>query len=274
MSNEPPKWATSDAKRKLTAMIKDGSSKIHTTMTFDELYQIDAFRIYNRDNFRRNTGRLYEQITGKKKVWPSSSRAKKSSSKPNKANVQTPKAPKTKKKKKKVEPWKTSLAKAFLLKLLTESSEPIKGMTAREVYDSHPVFQDYSFERFKDNMKSLQDRVKNDNQLAEIEMVQIENDMKLTKKEVTVRGYPFWHKHKAKKLLAADVKSGKLLAFVCNCCSNITNFANEYNRESQHDEAEGALEHTQRIQRVPTRCISQPRSPREEVSAGITVLDC
>jgi hypothetical protein len=82
-------------------------------------------------------------------------------------------------------------------------------------------------------------------QLAEIEMVQIKIDMKLTKnKEVTVRGYPFWHKHKAKKLLAADVKSGKLPQLYCTCRSNITNFTNEYNRESQRDEAKGALEHT------------------------------
>jgi hypothetical protein len=141
-------------------MIKDGSSKIHTTMTFDELYQMDAFLIHNRDNFRRNIGRLYEQITGKKKVWPKG-RVSKSSKSDGKATKKASNPKSTKKKK--TEPWKNSLAKAFLVKLLTDSSEPIKGMTSREVYDSHPVFQDYSFERFKDNMKSLQDRVKNDN---------------------------------------------------------------------------------------------------------------
>ena len=96
-------------------MIKDEKSKIHTTMTFDELYRMDAFRIYKRDNFRKNASRLYENLTGKKKVWP---KAKNPSSITGKANVQTSTKthPKKKKKKKKVEPWKTSLAKAFLLK--------------------------------------------------------------------------------------------------------------------------------------------------------------
>lgn len=213
----PPNWSTSDAKLQLTKMINDGSSKIHTTMTFDELYKMEAFRVFKRENFRRNTGRLYEQITGNKKVWP---KAKESKSK----EANATRAPKNTKKK--VEPWKNSLAKAFLLKLLTDSSKPINGMTSREVYDSHAVFQDYPFDRFKDNLKSLKDQVKNDNMWAEIEMVQIQQDMKQTKnKKVTIRGYPFWHKHKAKGLLTADVKSGKLLIIILVCVGNLdTNF--------------------------------------------------
>jgi hypothetical protein len=91
-------------------------------------------------------------------------------------------------------------------------------MTSREVYDSHAVFQDYPFERLKDNMKSLKDYDKNDNMWIEIKMVQIQQDMKQTKsKKVTIRGYPFWHKHKAKGLLTADVKSSKLVIIVLVC---------------------------------------------------------
>jgi hypothetical protein len=95
-------------------MINDGSSKIHTTMTFNELYKMEAFHVFKRENFRQNTGRLYEQITGNKKVWP---KAKESKSK-SKAEANTTRAPKNTKKK--VKPWKNSLAKAFLLKLLTD----------------------------------------------------------------------------------------------------------------------------------------------------------
>lgn len=187
-------------------MIKDEKSKIHTTMTFDELYRMDAFRIYKRDNFRKNASRLYENLTGKKKVWP---KAKNPSSITGKANVQTSTKthPKKKKKKKKVEPWKTSLAKAFLLKLLTDPNKPIKGMSPKEVYKSHTVLQDYHFERFKENMKSLADCVKKDNEWAMIEMKDIRADMKLVKRnELTARGYPFWHNHRAKGLLSCDVK--------------------------------------------------------------------
>ena len=209
MSNEPPKWSTSDAKQKLTAIIKDETSKIHTTMTFDELYKMEAFRIYKRDNFRKNSNRLYEHLTGKKKVWPS---AKSSSSKTSEAKAQKLKAPEKKTgKKKKVEPWKTSLAKAFLIKLLTDPSQPLKSMSPKQVYESHTVFQDYPFKRFKENMKSLADCVEKDNELAKNETKEIRADMKRVKRnELTIRGYPFWHTHKAKSLLSDDVKSGEL----------------------------------------------------------------
>lgn len=147
-------WATSNAKRKLAEMIDNKSSKIHTTMTFDELYRMESFRVYKRDNFRRNVNRLYEQMTGRKKTWPD----KKANTTRTQATTSDVKESK-KKKQKKVEPWKTSIAKAFLLKLLTDEDEPIKGMKPREVYDSHEVFQQYKYERFKANMKSLAEKV-------------------------------------------------------------------------------------------------------------------
>jgi hypothetical protein len=60
-------------------------------------------------------------------------------------------------------------------------------------------------------MKSLADRVAKDDELARIEMIEIRADMKLVKRsKLTIRGYPFWHTHKAKELLSADVKSGEL----------------------------------------------------------------
>lgn len=206
MASEPPKWATSDAKSKLAKMIEDKESKIHTTMTFDELYQMEDFRAYKRDNFRRNTNRLYEQITNRKKTWPDA--------KANTIRKETKsKTTTTKKPKKKVEPWKTSLAKAFLLKLLTDEDEPIKGMKAREVYDSHEVFQQYKYERFKANMKSLVEKVHLENEWAAIEERDFWHDRELKPRaDVTSWGYPFWHTHKAKKLLAEDVKSGKYIS--------------------------------------------------------------
>lgn len=50
--SKPPEWKNSDAKRELAMMINDKTSNIHSTMTFDELYQSnDKFRVYKRDNF-------------------------------------------------------------------------------------------------------------------------------------------------------------------------------------------------------------------------------
>ena len=211
MASEPPKWATSDAKSKLAKMIEDKASKIHTTMTFDELYKMEDFRVYKRDNFRRNTNRLYKQITNCKKTWPIA-KADTTGGKTKSATT-TVDAKKSKKKQKKVEPWKTSIAKAFLLKLLTDEDQPIKGMKAREVYDSHEVFQQYKYERFKANMKSLVEKVQLENEWAAIEERDFAHDRKLKPRaDVTSQGYPFWHTHEAKKLLAEDVKSGKYIS--------------------------------------------------------------
>lgn len=199
--SKPPEWKNSDAKRELAMMINDKTSNIHSTMTFDELYQSnDKFRVYKRDNFRRNANRLYEKITGRKKTWPAAKKERKSAV----VNVKS-----TKVKAKKVQPWKTSLAKAFLMKLLTDDDGPIKGMSPREVYESHEVFQQYKYERFKDNMQRLVAKAQLEKEWAKIEEKDLAQDLEVKpRSQVTTRGYPFWHTHKAKKLLAADVKSG------------------------------------------------------------------
>jgi hypothetical protein len=68
-------------------------------------------------------------------------------------------------------------------------------------------------------MKKLTERIELEKSLAELEMEEFEQDMKYYNKKVTCRGYPFWHTHEAKKLLASDVKSGTklncLLSKVC-----------------------------------------------------------
>jgi hypothetical protein len=99
---------------------------------------------------------------------------------------------------------------------LTDPNQPLKGTTPEQVYDSHPVFKPYAFERFKDNMK----RIEREKSLVELEMEEFEQDMNYYNKKVTCRGYPFLHKHEAKKLLASDVKSGtKLNCLLSKVCS-------------------------------------------------------
>ena len=204
MSTQPQTWAKSDGKAKLAQMIKNPESTIHTTMTFDELYNMKDYHLYKKENFKRNVNRLYEQLTGSKKLWPETKSLKKSANKQKSVEKQT--------KPKKPEPWKSSLAKAFLLKLLMDQSKPIEGMTSREVYESHEVFQQYKFERFRDNLKSLAKAVEVDEEWARIEVKDFLEDAKLEPpKKLTSRGYPFWHKSKAKLSLAADVESGELI---------------------------------------------------------------
>jgi hypothetical protein len=102
-----------------------------------------------------------------------------------------------------------SLAKAFLYKLLTDPNQPLKGMTPKQVYDSHPVFKPYAFERFKDNMKKLAERIEREKSLAELEMEEFEQDM------ISILAQT-----RGKKLLASDVKSGtKLNCLLSKVCS-------------------------------------------------------
>lgn len=210
----PPPWKSSAAKSKLTEMINDPSSNVHT-LSFDEIYALKYFKCYERRNFKRNFERLYTRLTGHAHSNPVRTAQKVKETKQKES-----KAPSGNAKKEKKEPWKSSLAKAFLYKLLTDPSQPLKGMTPKQVYDSHPVFKPYAFERFTDNMKKLAEIIEREKSLAELEMEEFEQDMKYYNKKVTCRGYPFWHKHEAKKLLASDVKSGtKLNCLLSKVCS-------------------------------------------------------
>jgi hypothetical protein len=59
----PPPWKSSAAKSKLTEMINDPSSNVHT-LSFDEIYALKYFKCYERRNFKRNFERLYTRLTG------------------------------------------------------------------------------------------------------------------------------------------------------------------------------------------------------------------
>jgi hypothetical protein len=62
-------------------------------------------------------------------------------------------------------------------------------------------------------MKSLIEKVQSEKEWAAIDDNDLAHDRKIKPRaNVTGRGYPFWYTHKAKKLLAKDVKSGK---FIC-----------------------------------------------------------
>lgn len=106
--------------------------------------------------------------------------------------------------------WRKSKAKALLFKLLHDKKSKLYSMTAREVYESHSWFQQYPFERFKDNFANLKASV-------ESSLLIIEEDIKICTEELknfpqldeTVRGYPRWDKHPAKDLLEDDIRNGR-----------------------------------------------------------------
>ncbi len=73
-------------------------------------------------------------------------------------------------------------------------------------------------------MARLEEKIDNENKLAKIEMLDFAQDMKRYQKDVTDRGYPFWHKHPSKMQR-------------CQAC------------------AQSALEVTERVPRLSSQCI-------------------
>ncbi|KAK1744410.1 hypothetical protein QTG54_004943 [Skeletonema marinoi] len=69
-------------------------------------------------------------------------------------------------------------------------------MTPRQIYKSHAWYQEYPFERFKDNLATLQHDVKSNWSL-------VEEDIKI------LSWVPSLDKHPAKLLLRQDIKDGK-----------------------------------------------------------------
>jgi hypothetical protein len=111
---------------------------------------------------------------------------------------------------KKLVDWKKSRAKAFLNKLLHDRESRLHKMTAREIHESHPWFQEYPFDRFRENVANLKKQV-------QASWAIVDRDIEIVKEELRNfpqssegnRGYPRWDKHPAKQLLRQDIKAGK-----------------------------------------------------------------
>jgi hypothetical protein len=110
------------------------------------------------------------------------------------------------KNKSKVEPWKTSKAKALLIRLLSDKTSWIQGLTPDEAWESSEWFKKYPKDRFISNMKNLKKSIEargcvvaNDNEIIEAELLSIRSSNQNL--------CPLWHEHDASRLLAQDVKN-------------------------------------------------------------------
>ena len=105
--------------------------------------------------------------------------------------------------------WKKSLAKSLLSSLINNKKSKIHHMTAEEIWDSDPIFQQYPFDKFEEYLTTLQKAAANEEEIALInddefwtEMIAYPRDI------VTDRGVPYWDSHPASSLLAEDVRDG------------------------------------------------------------------
>jgi hypothetical protein len=114
------------------------------------------------------------------------------------------------KKKPKAEGWRTSKAKALLIRLLRDRR--LESKSPEEVWESHEWFKQYPKERFVTNMKNLIDAlnvrdeiVQNDNATIEAELARIAA-LRIT----DANDPPMWHRHPTVgKLLEEDIKNGR-----------------------------------------------------------------
>ena len=108
------------------------------------------------------------------------------------------------------EQWKTSKAKAFLIKLLMDTTSDIHWKTPEEVWKSSEWFQQYPKHRFIDNMKNIKKALEDKGRVIEEDIKLISEELAaLNFSNVTKRGHPHWHTHSAKKLLAEDLLKGR-----------------------------------------------------------------
>jgi len=111
---------------------------------------------------------------------------------------------------KKKQPWKKSKAKALLMKLLQDRDSRLHNMTPRQVYESHKWYQDYSFDRFKENLKSIKHSIEENFAIVDSDIQIVREELRnFPQSRQGCRGYPRWDKHPAKSLLREDIKEGK-----------------------------------------------------------------
>ena len=108
------------------------------------------------------------------------------------------------------EQWKNSKAKAFLTRLLMDKTSDVHGKSPEEVWQSSEWFQKYPKHRFVSNMTNLKTALEARGQIIEEDVRLIEAELAaLNLSDMTKRGYPHWHTHAAKKLLAEDLIFGR-----------------------------------------------------------------
>ena len=115
--------------------------------------------------------------------------------------------------KKPPEPWRNSKAKKLLRKGIIDGDYP-ESMEPELIFYSKPEFQEYDFDRFKDNLDNLREAIELHQDRADDDASHLAHDHLLRgdPPAQTAKGYPRWEGSDAEKLLKADVDAGRHLA--------------------------------------------------------------
>ena len=111
---------------------------------------------------------------------------------------------------KKVVDWKKSKAKALLIKRLQDRNSRLHKMTPKQIYESHDWFQEYPFDRFKENVTSLMKAIHENFAIVDSDIEIVREELRnFPQSNTGCRGYPRWDKHPARSLLRKDIEDGK-----------------------------------------------------------------
>ena len=202
-SNRPPTpWGKSSAKSRIITELNDPTSDIHiylghytekdfTNVNFRKILEEYAGNNYKLNLFRDNMKRILVHL--QKRTGPFDQ------------------------KKATVEKWYTSVnnvSKAYSLLFALHMDEAayrsLVRMSAKEIWQSDPIFQQYEFEKFKDYLKNMANRTSaRKKQIHDEHQAYLSDMRQLPVSDKTSRGYPFWDTHEASKLLEKDEESGK-----------------------------------------------------------------
>ncbi len=106
-------------------------------------------------------------------------------------------------------PWKKSRAKAHLRSLLQDPSSWVHILSEEQVHASDDLFKKYPLRNFKVNFNTLKKAVELEQGAIQFDKLALEADNERhPRKTLTERGYNYWDRHPAQRLLADDVKAG------------------------------------------------------------------
>ena len=116
------------------------------------------------------------------------------------------------KKKEELTSWKSSMAKKILERDLISGAIPLdaKLMKPKEVYQRHPEFSDFAYDRFPSRLRDLRRQITDKSTSATLDQAALAHDRQLYPKAThNHRGEPRWEGSEAEQLLRLDMDAGK-----------------------------------------------------------------
>ena len=196
----PTPWRSSKAKQHIINELKDEESDIYLyigrysttnwdSINFKKIHELYASKKYKASNFKTNVKRILTHLHLKTGPFK------------NEEDV--------------VEPWYTSVNNVstaykllFLLYMSPKKHRKINNMSGEQIWSSHPLFQQYDIEKFKNwNKSMIKLTSKRQDHLVEEEEAFRKDMLAIPISKKTSRNVPFWYNHAASELLEEDVRN-------------------------------------------------------------------